>query len=77
MNGYPGPAHVLELADQLGLSTDQKARIQSLFDSMKAEALSLGAKLLSEEAALDQQFASLGDHRNTEGCDGADRGNAS
>ena len=58
LNGYPGPAHVLELADQLGLSTDQKARIQSLFDSMKAEALPLGAKLLSEEAALDQQFAS-------------------
>ena len=58
LNGYPGLAHVLELADQLGLSTDQKARIQSLFDSMKAEALPLGAKLLSEEAALDQQFAS-------------------
>src|SRR5215470_11895737 len=58
LNGYPGPAHVLELADQLGLSADQKARVQNLFDSMKAEALPLGAKLLSEEAALDQQFAS-------------------
>ena len=58
LNGYPGPAHVLELADQLGLSTAQKARVQSLFDSMKAEALPLGAKLLSEEAALDEQFSS-------------------
>jgi hypothetical protein len=58
LNGYPGPAHVLELSDQLGLSTEQKARVQSLFDSMKAEAVPLGAKLLEQEAALDQQFAS-------------------
>src|SRR5215831_17857772 len=58
LNGYPGPIHVLELADQLGLSAEQKARIKSLFDSMKAEAVPLGAKLLEQEAALDQQFAS-------------------
>jgi Spy/CpxP family protein refolding chaperone len=57
LNGYPGPAHVLELANQLGLSGDQKARVQNLFDSMKAEALPLGAKLLDQEAALDRQFA--------------------
>ncbi len=57
LNGYPGPAHVLELADQLGLTADQKARIQNLFDSMKAEAAPLGAKLLNQEATLDQQFA--------------------
>jgi hypothetical protein len=58
LNGYPGPAHVLELADQLGLSADQKAHVQNLFDSMKAEALPLGAKLLDQEATLDRQFAS-------------------
>jgi hypothetical protein len=58
LNGYPGPVHVLELSDQLGLSVEQKARVQSLFDSMKAEAVPLGAKLLEQEAALDQQFAS-------------------
>jgi hypothetical protein len=57
LNGYPGPAHVLELADQLGLTADQKARIQSLFDAMKAEAVPLGAKLLDQEATLDRQFA--------------------
>jgi len=57
LNGYPGPAHVLELADQLGLSAEQKARVQNLFDAMKAEALPLGAKLLDQEAALDRQFA--------------------
>jgi LTXXQ motif family protein len=58
LNGYPGPIHVLELADQLGLSAEQKARINGLFESMKAEAVPLGAKLLEQEAALDQEFAS-------------------
>lgn len=58
LNGYPGPVHVLELADQLGLTADQKSRIQNLFDAMKAEAVPLGAKLLDQEAALDRQFAS-------------------
>ena len=32
-------------------------RRKQLFDSMKAEAVPLGAKLLAQEAALDQQFA--------------------
>jgi Spy/CpxP family protein refolding chaperone len=58
LNGYPGPAHVLDLAGQLGLTADQKARVQSLFDSMKAEAVPLGAKLLEQEATLDHLFAS-------------------
>jgi Spy/CpxP family protein refolding chaperone len=57
LNGYPGPIHVLELADQLGLSDEQKARIKDLFNSMKAEAVPLGTKLLEQEADLDQQFA--------------------
>src|SRR5712692_2276537 len=41
LNGYPGPVHVLELADKLNLSPDQRAGIQRLFDSMKAEAVPL------------------------------------
>src|SRR3979411_2199425 len=57
LNGYPGPSHVLELADKLNLSTDQRAGIQRLFDSMKAEAVPLGSKLIEQEADLDKQFA--------------------
>ncbi len=57
LNGYPGPAHVLELADGLDLSTDQRTRVQGLFDSMKAEAVPLGSRLLEQEADLDGQFA--------------------
>jgi hypothetical protein len=58
LNGYPGPSHLLELADKLNLSTDQRAAIQRLFDSMKAEAVPLGSKLIEQEADLDTQFAS-------------------
>ena len=57
LNGYPGPSHVLELADKLGLTADQRASVQLLFDSMKMEAVPLGAKLLEQEAELDRQFA--------------------
>ena len=28
LNGYPGPSHVLELADKLELSVDQRASVQ-------------------------------------------------
>ena len=57
LNGYPGPLHVLELADKLELSADQRAGVQRLFDSMKAEAMPLGSKLIAQEADLDKQFA--------------------
>lgn len=57
LNGYPGPLHVLELADKLGLSAEQRGNVQQLFDSMKAEAVSLGAKLIEQEAELDRQFS--------------------
>jgi Spy/CpxP family protein refolding chaperone len=57
LNGYPGPAHVLELADKLGLTSDQRTEVQKLFDSMKAEAQPLGSKLIEQEADLDKRFA--------------------
>jgi hypothetical protein len=57
LNGYPGPLHVLELADPLGLSESQRAAIRGLFDSMKAEAIPLGERLIAQEAALDKLFA--------------------
>jgi hypothetical protein len=48
LNGYPGPAHVLELADELVLTPKQRARAQALKDSMK-NAASLGARLVDTE----------------------------
>jgi hypothetical protein len=58
LNGYPGPSHVIELADKLELSADQRDRIKALFDSMKAEAQPLGAKLIAQESELDKLFSS-------------------
>jgi LTXXQ motif family protein len=57
LNGYPGPLHVLDLADQLGLTGDQRAEVQKLFDAMKAEAIPLGHRLVDAEKDLDRQFA--------------------
>ncbi len=57
LNGYPGPMHVLELADQLQLSTDQRQHVQALFESMKTEATTVGTSLIEQETALDRAFA--------------------
>ena len=35
LNGMPGPAHLLELKDQIPLSQDQIEKIQALFDDMR------------------------------------------
>ena len=56
LNGYPGPLHVLELADQLRLSPQQRSRVQELFSSMQAEAIPVGEQLIDQESALDRLF---------------------
>jgi len=58
LNGYPGPVHVLELADKLDLSAEQLARVRELHAAMQRDAVPLGQRLISLEADLDQQFAS-------------------
>jgi Heavy-metal resistance len=57
LNGYPGPLHVLELGEGLGLTAEQRTRVQSLFNGMKAEAIPLGEKLIAQETDLDRQFS--------------------
>ena len=58
LNGYPGPAHVVELADRLDLSVAQKAKARELFAAMKAETVPLGEQLITQEQHLDGLFAS-------------------
>jgi hypothetical protein len=57
LNGYPGPSHLLELADQFGLSDAQRSAVQSLFEAMKAETIPIGERLIAQETALDSLFA--------------------
>lgn len=56
LNGYPGPAHTLELADGLQLTPQQKSQTQKLFDEMKQQSVAAGAELLSAEESLDALF---------------------
>lgn len=57
LNQYPGPKHVLELADKLELSALQKQQTVALFAAMQAEAVELGKRLIGAEAELDRLFA--------------------
>ena len=57
LNGYPGPMHVLELAQPLELTPDQRARTQSLFEEMQRAAAALGTRVIERERALDALFA--------------------
>jgi hypothetical protein len=63
LNGYPGPMHVLELADHLQLTGNQSAATQALKDEHKAEVRRLGVRLLEAERELDALFR---DRRATE-----------
>ena len=56
LNGYPGPMHAIELADRLGLSPEQLARLRALFDAMKAETIPIGARLIAQERSLNADF---------------------
>ncbi|MDO8283712.1 MAG: periplasmic heavy metal sensor [Rhodoferax sp.] len=58
LNGYAGPAHVLELAAALQLDDAQRHATQTLMARHKDKARALGAQLVEAERALDGAFAS-------------------
>ncbi|MEM0962428.1 MAG: hypothetical protein AAGK21_07850 [Bacteroidota bacterium] len=57
LNGYPGPLHVIELAEPLQLTDEQLETAQQLREAMLAEAVPLGRQLVDAEQALDAVFA--------------------
>lgn len=63
LNHYPGPMHVLELADSLQLSEVQRTATQQIYARMHAEAVRLGPLIVAQEQALDRLFA----HQQTVG----------
>jgi Spy/CpxP family protein refolding chaperone len=60
LNRYPGPAHVLELADKLGLDEEQRVRSEAIFKAMQAQAIRQGKTLVEKERELDRLFAEGG-----------------
>jgi hypothetical protein len=56
LNHFPGPMHVLELADKLQLTGDQRAATKRLMDAHKAEARRIGERLVDAERRLEQLF---------------------
>jgi hypothetical protein len=57
LNGYPGPAHVLELASQLDLSPGQLSGTRALFERMQQAAQNDGVALIEAERRLDALYA--------------------
>ncbi len=57
LNFYPGPRHVLELADALALDAAQRRATERLHEDMQARASALGRQIVEAETALDRAFA--------------------
>ncbi len=57
LNSYPGPMHVLELAEKLALTAEQRGDTQRIFDAMRAQATRLGKLIVEKEGELNKAFA--------------------
>ncbi len=57
LNGYPGPAHTIELTSVLNLTSVQREAVDEIRERMIAAATPLGAEIVARERALDRQFA--------------------
>src|SRR5713226_6796708 len=57
LNSYPGPLHVLQLGDQLGLSDTQRTTTKALYADMRDKAQLVGRKILEAERNLNGAFA--------------------
>lgn len=60
LNHYPGPRHVIDLAEQLGLGADQLERVRGIREAMQRRAIDAGRRYIEAERALDRFFAEGG-----------------
>lgn len=56
LNGVPGPTHLLELANQIGLTDQQRSDIEVIRVQMQADAITAGERFVAAEQALDAAF---------------------
>ena len=57
LNQFPGPSHVLELANELKLTAMQVTQTQDIFNNMKKQASLLGKQFIEMEHELDRSFS--------------------
>lgn len=60
LSGRPGPAHLLELQNNLQLSPDQIQAISAIYEDMRTEAIAAGERFILAEQALSDAFAAPG-----------------
>ena len=56
LNGVPGPTHLLELAEDIGLTEQQRSDIEAIRAQMQADAIAAGERFVAAERALDDAF---------------------
>jgi len=57
LNGVPGPAHLLEMKEEIDLNAEQVREIEDIYRKMKQEAVPLGLELIELERELNNHFA--------------------
>ena len=56
LNGVPGPAHLLEMKDEIPLDDEQASAITKIYHAMKSQAIEQGQKLIVLEQKLERHF---------------------
>lgn len=56
LNHYPGPRHVLDHAKQLGLSQQQTAKAQEIYDAMSDDSARIGRLIVQKEVDLEALY---------------------
>jgi len=58
LNGVPGPAHLLEMKDEIPLTDAQVSTITKIYEGMKTQAIKQGERLITLERELEGHFQS-------------------
>lgn len=56
LNHFPGPRHVLDMADSLGLTETQRRDIEAIRKRMSDEAVRIGEGIVQKETELSRRF---------------------
>lgn len=56
LNGYPGPRHILDLANELQLTDRQKDNITTIYNNMKTDAIDIGQEIIDIESIVNEKF---------------------